>query len=180
MEKTIFNQKWLVDYDWVRESKGDKRKALCYYCKKTLDLSKMGESALKLHMKGEKHQFNYKSGKSVGQSVSGIQFYLSPTATTDLDPVSTTTRPSSSSASSTSRPTSSTTTSAISNFSLGNSVLSAEILWTLKTVTDHSSYKSNDSTSHIFKTMFPDSQIASKFTCGERKTAYLCVFGIAP
>ena len=28
--------------------------------------------------------------------------------------------------------------------------------------------------------MFPDSQIASKFTCGERKTAYLCVFGIAP
>ena len=102
MGKTIFNQKWLVDYDWVRESKGDKRKALCYYCKKTLELSKMGESALNLksHMKGEKHQFNYKSGKSVGQSVSGIQFYLSPTATTDLDPVSTTTRPSSSSSAS--------------------------------------------------------------------------------
>ena len=27
--------------------------------------------------------------------------------------------------------------------------------------------------------MFPDSQIAANFTCGERKTSYLCVFGIA-
>lgn len=27
--------------------------------------------------------------------------------------------------------------------------------------------------------MFPDSQIAAKFTCGSRKTSYLCVFGLA-
>ena len=27
--------------------------------------------------------------------------------------------------------------------------------------------------------MFPDSQIAAKFSCGERKTSYLFVFGIA-
>ncbi|KXJ15401.1 hypothetical protein AC249_AIPGENE10254 [Exaiptasia diaphana] len=27
--------------------------------------------------------------------------------------------------------------------------------------------------------MFPDSVIASKFTCGEKKTAYMCVFGLA-
>ena len=28
--------------------------------------------------------------------------------------------------------------------------------------------------------MFPDSDIASNFTCGERKCAYLCCFGLAP
>ena len=27
--------------------------------------------------------------------------------------------------------------------------------------------------------MFPDSVIASKFSCGEKKTAYLCTFGLA-
>ena len=31
----------------------------------------------------------------------------------------------------------------------------------------------------LFKVMFPDSQIAAKFSCGERNTSYLCVFGIA-
>ena len=30
-----------------------------------------------------------------------------------------------------------------------------------------------------FPAMFPDSAIASKFACGEKKTAYLCAFGLA-
>jgi len=30
--------------------------------------------------------------------------------------------------------------------------------------------------SKIFCVMFPDSQIAAKFTCGSRKTSYICVF----
>jgi hypothetical protein len=32
----------------------------------------------------------------------------------------------------------------------------------------------------IFKTMFPDSSIASQFSCGDKKAAYLSTFGIAP
>ena len=28
--------------------------------------------------------------------------------------------------------------------------------------------------------MFPDSEIAKQFSCGEKKCAYLCNFGIAP
>lgn len=28
--------------------------------------------------------------------------------------------------------------------------------------------------------MFPDSAIAKKFSCGEKKTAYVCCFGLAP
>ena len=42
-----------------------------------------------------------------------------------------------------------------------------------------SSYKSNENVRKIFQAMFPDSVIASKFACGEKKTAYLCTFGLA-
>ncbi|WAR23449.1 LOW QUALITY PROTEIN: hypothetical protein MAR_037118 [Mya arenaria] len=60
-----------------------------------------------------------------------------------------------------------------------NNVLKAEILWTMQSITTHNSYKSNENISKLFKLMFPDSQIANRFACGERKTAYLCCFGIA-
>ena len=60
-----------------------------------------------------------------------------------------------------------------------NDVLSAEILWTLQTISAHYSYKSNENVRKIFQAMFPDSVIASKFACGEKKTAYLCTFGLA-
>ena len=42
------------------------------------------------------------------------------------------------------------------------------------------SYRSNENVAQLFCKMFPDSAIAQKFSCGERKTAYLCVFGIPP
>lgn len=42
------------------------------------------------------------------------------------------------------------------------------------------SYKSCEDVGDIFKAMFPDSDIAKQFTCGERKVAYLTTFGIAP
>ena len=32
----------------------------------------------------------------------------------------------------------------------------------------------------LFSEMFPDSEIAKQFRCGERKCAYLCKYGIAP
>ncbi|XP_045207486.1 uncharacterized protein LOC123559592 [Mercenaria mercenaria] len=59
-----------------------------------------------------------------------------------------------------------------------NSVLRAEILWTLKLLTTHQSYKSSENSDKLFRTMFPDSTIASQFKCGERKAAYLTVFGL--
>ena len=31
----------------------------------------------------------------------------------------------------------------------------------------------------LFSAMFPDSQIAKQFACGERKAAYISVFGLA-
>lgn len=61
-----------------------------------------------------------------------------------------------------------------------NATLKAEICWTLKVITSHYSFKSSEDISSIFKFMFPDSKTAKHFACGERKTAHLATFGIAP
>ncbi|KAJ8894103.1 hypothetical protein PR048_006713 [Dryococelus australis] len=63
---------------------------------------------------------------------------------------------------------------------LNKDVFDAEIMWTFRTVDVHASYKSNENISKIFLKMFSDSDIALKFSCGEKKSAYLVVFGIAP
>ena len=58
--------------------------------------------------------------------------------------------------------------------------LKAEILWALKVIMSHYSYKSCEGTSKLFQAMFPDSRIASQFSCGENKCAYLVCFGLSP
>ena len=57
--------------------------------------------------------------------------------------------------------------------------LKAEILWALKVIMSHYSYKSCEGTSKLFQAMFPD-RIASQFSYGEKKCAYLICFGLAP
>ena len=61
--KCSFNHKWLnmEEYKWVRQFKGDSKKAICIVCNKTIALTSMGESALRSHMRGNKHQVNVKS-----------------------------------------------------------------------------------------------------------------------
>ena len=61
--KCTFNLKWLAreEYKWVRQVKGDSRKALCFVCNKIITLTTMGESALRSHMVGSKHQASVKS-----------------------------------------------------------------------------------------------------------------------
>ena len=61
-----------------------------------------------------------------------------------------------------------------------DNTLKAEILWALKVIMSHYSYKSCEGTSKLFQAMFPDSRIASQFSCGEKKCAYLVCFGLAP
>ncbi|KAH7980690.1 hypothetical protein HPB49_018257 [Dermacentor silvarum] len=50
-------------------------------------------------------------------------------------------------------------------------VTDAEILWTLKVITSHYSYRSSAQTGDFFKQMFPDSDVAKSFSCGEKKNA---------
>ena len=51
-----------------------------------------------------------------------------------------------------------------------NDTLSAEVWWALKVNSSHYSYKSCEDINFY---MFPDSEIAKKFTCGEKKASYL-------
>ena len=70
--------------------------------------------------------------------------------------------------------------SSLSQFVTNDEVLSAEILWTLKTVMSHMSFNASSNTDKLFSHMFPDSAIAREFRCGKTKCTYLIRFGLAP
>ena len=65
------------------------------------------------------------------------------------------------------------------SFVASNVVLRAEILWSMEVIMSHYSYKSCEDAGVLFRTMFPDSAVAQKVTCGERKTNYLICYGLA-
>ena len=76
--------------------------------------------------------------------------------------------------------TSSQSLSTLDQFVTKNDVLKAEVLWVLKVVTSHFSYKSCEGMNELFLKMFPDSNVAKQFACGESKCARIACYGIAP
>lgn len=56
----------------------------------------------------------------------------------------------------------------------------AEVLWAMKVVSSHYSYKSCTDIEKLFQKMFPDSSIAKSFSCGEKKCAYIVSHGLGP
>ena len=58
-------------------------------------------------------------------------------------------------------------------------VFSAEIYWTLDYINNHVSYNSSKGKAGLFRFMFPDSDIAKRFSCDATKMLYLAAFGIA-
>ena len=68
----------------------------------------------------------------------------------------------------------------MTSFVSGNDSLRAELLWFLKVVLSHYSYSSCAGLSELFSAMFPDSDIARRFSCSERKCAYMACFGLGP
>lgn len=154
--KCVFNDLWLTDekYSSWLSKPGDRHQAYCKFCLKTLQMDKMGESALKSHIKGKKH---LELAKARATSVCINDSFVK-----------------------TKESSSSSIKNAQNPFAPRNDVLDAEIVWAIRTVTSHSSYKSNEKIEDIFRQMFSDSNIALNFTCGEKKTAYYSVFGVAP
>ena len=162
-----FNKEWLTGEhkEWLREFTEDKRKAKCLVCKSVFDIGNMGSKALESHSKDKKHTENlrlHRTGRATG-----IENY--------------TVRQSSTTAMQTSAPAAAPGSSGIpiSSYLSNGDVTKAEILWTLHTIKSHNSYKSNENIDKLMRTMFPDSHISTKFTCGEKKT-YICCFGLAP
>ena len=56
----------------------------------------------------------------------------------------------------------------------------AEILWTMKCIEKHLSFRDNEHIPELFKHMFWDSNIARQYSLGKTKMAYLITFGLGP
>ncbi|GBN22583.1 hypothetical protein AVEN_56254-1 [Araneus ventricosus] len=171
--KCVFNDDWLGDAqykDWLLSVAESRHKASCSACNRIFDVSNMGETALKYHMRGTKHQKFLK----INEKKIDLKKYFSAEDHAE----SSSSQPSTSNSCPSEVPIS--TNLLDRSVNANNLSRKAEILWTLKVLNSHYSYKSCENVNYIFKTMFPDSEVAKNFSCGEKKTAYLSVFGIAP
>lgn len=173
----MFNWKWWDKYEWLRFTNVVKR-AKCVVCQKTFDVSNVSEHAVLSHMNGAKHKslmsfINKKMSYFIRSSESCEVSSSAPSGTGNADAsVAIVPGPS--------QPVISSGASNIYQFSSSNDVLKAEVLWTLHVVVSHGSYNSCSHASQMLRKMFPDSNIAAKFSCGPDKTTYLAVFEIAP
>lgn len=65
-------------------------------------------------------------------------------------------------------------------FVANEAVLKAEIVWVMKLIVSHSSYKSFKNVAEVFKLIFPDSDICKKNTLSCSKIAYLIANRLSP
>jgi hypothetical protein len=148
-----FNKLWVESDEfkaWLRPA-ASAFKGRCIWCLKEFDISNMGVTALRSHAKSSK--------------VTAIKTIDSFCDSSEVQSQANN---------------SSINLTLTSVVSSNNEVVTAEILWTLKCILSHYSYNSCTNINSLFQNMFPDSQIAKKFTCGENKIAYIVCFGLKP
>ncbi|XP_074652758.1 uncharacterized protein LOC141907086 [Tubulanus polymorphus] len=174
MGKCTFQDSWLhhPEYrSWIERVPNSIHKFRCRICMKSNELGAGGLGALKSHMKSNLH---LSGGSIVSQTVRLDDMFgkkdLNNNRCGKVQSVVD------------NRPTTSTGSSStiIDDFVSKDSVKKAEILWTLKTVTGHFSFKSCEDVRDLFKLMFADSVIADRITFSEHKCKYLASFGIYP
>lgn len=152
-----FNEEWLKDdrfKDWLEKDNSSVSQAKCRLCVTSFNLSNMGIRAVVSHSTGKKHL-------SFTTSYKTSNFFK----TNQTPPASLQVAESS---------------KTIESFLTSTSTLNSEILWALKVVTSHFSFRSCIGLNHLFKVMFPDSDIAKNFALGKTKCAYLINFGLSP
>ncbi|XP_073721650.1 uncharacterized protein [Misgurnus anguillicaudatus] len=173
MGKCKFADSWLENDEfkpWLKPVAENNREAYCTYCKKKISVASMGINAIKSHMHGASHKAAFGHRE---QSQLSIASFCAPTAT----PLPNTTAELVKTATTATSPPS----SADIRVAMGStSTMRAEVIWCLNTAANHHSLNSNEGISDIFKSMFPDSDIAKTFTCGKDKTGYIMRFGLAP
>ncbi|KAK7877584.1 hypothetical protein WMY93_031716 [Mugilogobius chulae] len=187
MGKCRYSPLWQKNpkYNWVGPVPGNDREVYCRICRKAFKLATMGLTALDSHMRSNKHVVMSKCCQQQGP----IGHFCVPSGSSGVTPATDSTVAASATT------TAATTSTAVVNrlastshqqpmnlqsFCGSTPTLRSEVIWVLKTMTDHHSYTSNMDIGDVFKTMFPDSQIASTFTCGKDKTSYIVNFGLAP
>ena len=148
-----------------------------------VDISNMGESALKFHMKSEGHKNNSRIEGEQPMTLSSFGFVpcgngilaeagKAEASQSQQQVVMTIPLLPQDDATPGSQP-------SMKGHVTKDNVLKAVTLWILELITSHYSFNSSKDTSQLCSAMFPDSQIARKFACGEQKAGYCCVFGLA-
>lgn len=175
MSKTKFSHEWLDSQefsDWVKPSE-DKFKAECSLCKKSIDLTRMGISALRSHAKSLKHVQKVDSLKLSKVS----SFFKVKEKEQNNEKES----DNSSNKSCLSSPTSSSSNSGtLEKYICSKDVTVAEIRWCLKVVMSSMSFRTCIDICDLFKTIFHDSQIAKDMSISKTKCSYFISYGIAP
>ncbi|KAH8020990.1 hypothetical protein HPB51_011357 [Rhipicephalus microplus] len=130
--KCNFQHAWLTGAaykEWISPDTSNWHRAKCKVCAKTFDVSSMGESALKSHMKSVKHVENM----TATTAHSTVQSHFTAVEKQRVEPT----------------PSSSTSSDVSSLCKAHESMVDAEILWNLKMVTAHYSYKSSTHTGDL-------------------------------
>ena len=166
MGRCTFNKSWLQSdefKEWLEENKKSVHKFGCKLCRKhDLSLSDTGIASLRRHVKSKKHQ-DITTAEATNGNFFQSKKRKAPEKVVDL------------------------TSGTIESLPKKVAVMEctktaetkAEILWTLNCVMENSSCRSNDDKALLFRTMFPDSDIARKFTLGRTKYLYYLNEGIA-
>ena len=169
--KKYFIDDWLQHEafgNWLVKDKQDNTKARCFVCHKTIELSSSGCSGLTDHAKGMKHI------SAVNKVSTFFQFKISKTSV----PVPAKNNHVNSTV---------VVDSAISSnqgildtFVINLHFIKAEIIWSLKYVTNGFSNRANDELTETFAAIFPDSRIAKSFSLARAKSLYTVTHGLAP
>jgi hypothetical protein len=194
--KTRFNVNWLRDpsfSSWLLQVKDDCHAARCAICQRNFLLSNMGRKAVVSHQNSQQHARNLQA-MSAQPTVHSVLPKTEAQSNVPIDSgsvqvtaVSTMQRESLIQCAGVATETANATADSsapkqksLSVYAYNDAVTKSEILWALQVVAKHQSYRSCDNLKEIFVTMFPDSQIAQKFTLGAAKVAYSIVYGLAP
>ena len=136
--------------------------ARCTLCRSDISLSNMSSTALDDHARGKKHSEKVKNRET------GTALFLQ------------TTKSSTDSSSGKPATVKKKKRNMLEDLIINKNMLNAEIWWTLEIVMSHLSFRSYIDLNKLFISMFPDSEVASKFTCGKTKCAYLINYSTAP
>ena len=169
--KASFQEKWLdnIKYKtWLAQAPSDKNTARCILCKKDINISTMGVSALESHAAGKRHTDLLNERKNYKD------VFFIPTQSSNAN--KTTSQKSVDSSSSCTI----STRKSINGFMASRNSIDAEILWCMNVVISHHSFNSCSDLKNIFTKMFPDSDIATQFTLGKTKRRYMILYGLAP
>lgn len=179
-----FNTAWseMTNYkDWIQPDT-DKNRAWCKVCSKSIMLKTMGVTALDSHRRGSKHKEKIKiimsnvSLTNCLSSSSSSAVTSSSTASTSVSRPQSTVKTVPAATATTSKTAQKPRTPSVPS----SDILKTEILWAFNVVNNGYSFSSVASTGAVFRSMFPDSDLAQAFQCGKTKCSYIVNHGIAP